>query len=100
MKKTIKQHTADITSIMAETIEQHIERAQKEVLEEVILMIDAQYEAYNKVLDSEESKTIYGQSRGERSDRLFELRHILRRKNILLCEIQGKLWNMYFNTEK
>lgn len=100
MKKTIKQHTADITSIMTEVIKQHIERAQKEVLEDVIMMIDAQHEAYTKVLDSEESRTIYGQSRGVRTDQLFELRHILRRKNILLCEIQGKLWNMYFNIEK
>lgn len=100
MKETIKQHTADITSIITETIVQHIERAQKEVLEEVILMIDAQYQANSKVLDSEESRNIYGQSRGEKSDRLFELRHILRRKNILLCKIQGKLWNMYFNIEK
>lgn len=100
MKKTIKQHTADITSIITETIEQHIERAQKEVLEKVGLMIEAQYEAYKKVLDSEESKTIYGQSRGERCTELFKLRQILRSKNILLCEIQGKLWNMYFNIEK
>lgn len=100
MKKTIKQHTADITSIMTETIEQHIERAQKEVLEEVILMIDAQQEAYNKVLDSEEGKTIYRQSSGQSSEDLFELRSILRKKSILLIEIQGKLWKMYFNTEK
>lgn len=100
MKQTFKQHTAEITSFITKTIEQHIERAQKEVLAEVIRMIDAQQEAYNKVLDSEEGKTIYRQSSGQSSEIIFELRRILRRKSILLIEIQGKLWNMYFNTEK
>lgn len=100
MKQTFKQETAEITSFITETIEYHIERAQKKVLEEVIRMIDAQQEAYNKILDSEEGKTIYRQSSGQSCEELFELRRILRRKSILLIEIQGKLWNMYFNTEK